>query len=215
MIRVEVTWKNPTLRERYKIGELTYTGKEYIFRYYNDLEKAKKVGFKEIGEFKDFETEYISSELFLTFLTRIPNRKRKDFKKFLEENKISEEADDLEILLATRGVLTTDTIELFEKINFEKNEIGCFLVGTRHYINENTYLNENMEIELVSELDNEYDNFAIYANNLKKEKLGYIPNIFSKDMTSWLKNSNYSVKIKKLLKLDTGKRIEIYINIQK
>ena len=72
-----------------------------------------------------------------------------------------------------------------------------------------------MEIELVPEQDNEYDNFAIYANNSKKEKLGYIPNIFSKDIIFWLKESNYSVKIKKLLKLDNGKRIEIYIKIIK
>lgn len=215
MIKAEVTWKDPILRKRYKIGELSYTGKEYIFEYYKNLEEAKKAGFNKLGEFKNFEEKYSNSELFLTFSTRLPNRKRKDFKKFLEENKISEEANDLEILLATRGVLATDTIELFEKIDFEKNEIACFLVGTRHYINENTYLSENMEIELVLEQDNEYDNFAIYANNSKKEKLGYIPNIFSKDIIFWLKESNYSVKIKKLLKLDNGKRIEIYIKIIK
>ena len=116
MIKVEVTWKNPISRERYKIGELIYNNNEYVFKYSESLEKANSEGFNGLGEFKDLKKIYTSPELFLTFSTRIPNRKRKDFKKFLEENKISEKEDDLKVLLATRGVLDTDTIELFEKI---------------------------------------------------------------------------------------------------
>lgn len=216
MIKTIITWKNPTLRQRYKIGELTYNKNKYKFKYFEDsLKEAKESGFKVLGEFIDFQKEYISENLFLTFSTRLPNKKRKDFKKFLEENKISEDANDLKILMSTRGVLATDTIELFEKIDFDKNEIESHLVGTRHYINDTTYLDKNMEIEIVLEPKNLYDKFAIYANNSKKEKLGYIPKIYSEEMTKWLRGYKYSAKIEKLLKLDDGERIEIYVKIKR
>ncbi|MGL4653853.1 HIRAN domain-containing protein [Cetobacterium sp.] len=215
MIETVITWKNPTLRERYEVGELIYNNEKYIFKYCCDLTKAIEVGFKGLGEFEDLTKEYIGNELFLTFSTRVPNKKRKDFQKFLEENKIPKTANDLEILMSTRGVLATDTIELFEKIDFEKNEIKSFLVGTRHYITEKTYLDENMEIEVVLESENPQDKFAVYINNQKKEKLGYIPRIYSKKVTEWLGNNKYFAKIEKLLKLDDGKRVEIYISIKK
>lgn len=215
MIKTIVTWKNPSFRNRYIIGELIYDHKIYNFRYCGEFEEAIKVGFKGIGEFKDLKKEYESSELFLTFSSRIPDRKRNDFKNFLKEHQILESANDLEILLSTRGFLITDTIEVFPKIDFQKNKIGCFLVGTRHYLKETTYLDKNMKIKLVLEPDNKHDEFAIYVSNEKKEKLGYIPKIYSKEMTKWLKESSYSVKIEKLLRLDAGRRIEIYILIEK
>lgn len=215
MIKTLITWKNPTLRDRYEVGELIYNNDKYIFKYNCDLTDAEKCGFKGLGEFDNLTKEYISDELFLTFSTRIPNKKRRDFKKFLEENKISETASDLEILMSTRGVLATDTIELFEKIDFEQDEIKSFLVGTRHCITEHTHLDENMKIEIVQEPENLKDRFAVYVNNEKKEKLGYVPRIFSKKIIEWLGSNKYFAKIEKLLKLDDGKRIEIYISLKK
>lgn len=116
MIKAFVTWKNPTFRKRYIIGELTYDDcVGYKFKYCKNIKEALKAGFKGIGEFKDLNKTYESTELFLTFSSRIPDKKRKDFKKFLQENKISETVNDLEILFLTKAALVTDTIEIFQQ----------------------------------------------------------------------------------------------------
>lgn len=216
MIKTLVTWKNPTFRDRYIIGELTYDDYNmYRFKYCENIKEALEKGFKGIGEFKDLDKTYESTELFLTFSSRIPNRKRKDFKNFLQENEVPESANDLEILISTRGVLVTDTIEIFPKIDFKNDKIECYLVGTRHYLKETTYLEKSMKLELILEPENSYDKFAIYVNNEKREKLGYIPKIYSKEMTKWLEGKLSYVKIEKLLKLEKGKRIEIYISVER
>lgn len=220
MNRLLVTWKNPVTRYRYEIGELQKENNEYTFLYNNkEVEKAKKDGFQSFGEFVDLETKYIQREggLFVSFKTRIPSRKRKDFVEFLKkfgEERDPDEVDDFEILKLTRGALATDTIEVFEDIDFSKKEFETFLVGVRHYINEETYLKQDMTVGLVLEDNNSEDKNAIYLVNEKEQKLGYIPRIYSENIRKWLAGKKYKVEIVKLLKLGRI-RVEIKIKLKR
>lgn len=115
-----VTWKSPTTKNIYKIGVLQKNNKEYIFFYHKDeVEKAKKEGFQSFGEFVNLESKYINKErLFVSFKTRIPSRKRKDFSEFLRknfgENVDLTKIDDFEILKLIRGASATDTVEVLD-----------------------------------------------------------------------------------------------------
>lgn len=215
MIKAVVTWKNPISRSRFRIGELIFHSGMYYFEYDKNINIAIKHGFDHLGEFDSLDKKYESEELFMTFLTRLPNKKRKDFKKFLLENEIDENSNDLEILFATRGFLATDTIEVFKDIDFNQNNIFLFLVGTKYYINNNLELNKGAELFLVKEPDNKFDKFAVYAKDKNDIKLGYIPNIFSESMVKWISDNKVHAVINKVLKLDNNNRVEIELKITK
>lgn len=97
-MKANVLWKNEI------IGELTYDT-YYTFKY------TRKDYC--IGEFKDLDRTYVSKELFITFSLRLPNRRRKDYQKFLAENNL-QNSSDLEVLLFTKGKLPTDFLSIEE-----------------------------------------------------------------------------------------------------
>lgn len=105
-------WQHPKSRIKYKIGILTYDGKEYIFKYVNpELEDALKVGFDYFPEFEEADKQYQSSELFANIETRLPNLSRPDYLEILNAYGLEKKSTKLEILKATKGRLITDNYE--------------------------------------------------------------------------------------------------------
>lgn len=97
----------------YTIGELSFNNIEYTFKYINK-ETFKNINFKGIGEFKDLNKVYRDKNLFITFSTRLPNKNRKDIKKYLFDNGFKDTVSDLQLLILTKGILATDYIEICE-----------------------------------------------------------------------------------------------------
>ena len=95
----------------YIIGELSFNNIEYTFQYVNK-ETFKSINFKGIGEFKDLNKIYKDKNLFITFSTRLPNKNRKDIKKYLLDNGFKDTISDLQLLRLTKGILATDYIEI-------------------------------------------------------------------------------------------------------
>ena len=95
----------------YIIGELSFNNIEYTFQYINK-ETFKSINFKGIGEFKDLSRVYKDKNLFITFSTRLPNKNRKDIKKYLLDNGFKDKISDLQLLRLTKGILATDYIEI-------------------------------------------------------------------------------------------------------
>lgn len=93
------------------IGELSFNNLEYTFKYINK-DTFKNINFKDIGEFKNLNKVYKNKELFLTFSTRLPNKNRKDIKKYLLDNGFNDTVSDLQLLILTKGILYTDRIEI-------------------------------------------------------------------------------------------------------
>lgn len=221
---IEVTWKDPNNnRKRTKIGELEKLGNTYIFEYTDEAKNGLDNEFSYFGEFKNLSERYESPKLFNSFKTRAPaNRKRKDIIKYFLLNDLEIDCDDFDVLKCTRGVLSTDTIELFEKIDFNQNEIKTFLVGTRYYLNDSISLTKETPIEVIEEPENEHDKYAVYVKNIKSEennmeiKLGYIPRHYAKEFKEWINNKdNYNVKIERLIWLNDDRIADILISLKR
>lgn len=67
-----------------------------------------------LSEFPVATKLYESESLFSTFAQRIPSKKRPDYSTLLKRWGLTDSATDFEILAASKGVLLTDCIELFD-----------------------------------------------------------------------------------------------------
>ncbi len=78
-------WKDPLSRRNFIVGKLCKNQK-YTFEYYGEYGKAQNHGWTKLEAFPD-ETLYESETLFPVFLSRLPDRKRRDIDKILKNIK--------------------------------------------------------------------------------------------------------------------------------
>ncbi|MDO4611827.1 MAG: hypothetical protein Q4B34_03135, partial [Candidatus Saccharibacteria bacterium] len=125
-------WKDPSTRQRYKIGSLTQSSDlTYTFAYTNpELDDAKSAGFEVFLGFNNLEEKYHSKHLFVSIASRLPNPARPDYLAILNRYNLSEDSTDFEILQATRGRLMTDTYEFVPA--YDPNKIEFDIAGTQH-----------------------------------------------------------------------------------
>ncbi len=197
-------WKNSKTRRRYKIGILTCSKQQYIFKYDNpELDDARKSGFEFFPGFEDIYKEYISKELFANIETRLPNPARPDYLEILNVYGLEKDSTKLEILKATKGRLLTDNYEFVSA--FDKVKVQFDVAFTRHCFDVKKCLklisvNDKLLLEL--EPDNLYDEYAIKVvlnKNNKYYHLGYVPRYYSKELTQLLKdNVEYSAMVQSL-----------------
>ena len=195
-------WKN-FKRSRYKVGELKYneeSKKHYTFRYCFDVVKAQADGFTGFPGF-DIEVEdgYESERLFPNIESRLPNSNREDYLEILNSYDLTQDSSEFEILEATKARLFTDTFEFVPEFN--KNHIVFNVAGVRHsedYEEIKKVLQQDDELQLEFEPNNEYDNNALMVK-FGNQKLGYVPNYYTKELKELMDNhKKYSAKIKKL-----------------
>lgn len=204
---LQVVWKDLDTRQRVIIGTLCKE-EHYTFKYKQEtLEKAKKLGFKGLVAFQDFNKEYANKSLFPAFATRLPDKRRTDIKEILENYNLTQ-YDAFELLKRTEGRLPIDTLEFIEAINLEilddvsqiKKEF--FVAGVRHCEvcedrkdNNCTIkipINIGEQLELILDEDNKFDRNAVMLYKDKK-KVGFIPNYYSEAIHDSLIN-NLAVK---------------------
>ena len=197
-------WKQPKTRQRYKIGELKYDGKEYSFKYTNpELCDAKKVGFICFPGFDDLSKHYKSTELFNNIDTRLPNVVRNDYLEILNSYTLDVDSSKIEILEATKGRLVTDNYEFVPK--FDVHKVVFDIAGTRYCkdiekCRDLIKLNDSLFLE--SDSNNMYDQNAIkiyIIKNNQKYYLGYVPRYYSKEMKKLLdENIQYSAMVQNI-----------------
>ena len=189
-------WKQPTSRRRYKIGTLLIEQKQYTFRYDDEINDAKSDGFTCFPGFEDINKTYESTSMFPNIFSRLPNKKRPDYKNILMFYNLKEDASDDEILAATKGKLVTDNYEFVQAFN-EKN-ILFDIVGTRHSKDLQKCLHslkKGMKISLELDKTNEHDKYAIKVL-LESMHIGFVPRYYSKNLTKLLeKNKDYNAII--------------------
>ncbi|MDU4660472.1 MAG: HipA N-terminal domain-containing protein, partial [Clostridium butyricum] len=117
---IYVIWKDPESRKRFKIGNLIRNNK-YIFEYdLKETYQAMKYGFEPFVAFPDINEVYSHNDLFLTFLCRLPDRRRADINEILK-NYGMDKFDAFELLLRSGGRLPTDTLEFIKPIFIEES----------------------------------------------------------------------------------------------
>jgi len=146
------------------------------------LENLKELnGDKGIVAFPNIEKIYSSDNLFAAFVSRLPDKRRKDLNEILEEYDLAE-YNEFELLKKSGGRLPIDTLEFVTPIDLERDYIvtNFYIAGFRHYVSEDiydktriSYDNINLGIgdflDIKCEPDNDYDSnaVAIYKNNLE------------------------------------------------
>lgn len=197
-------WKEPISRRRFIIGNLSYDGIKYIFKYTNpEVEDAKKYGFEFYPGFQKLNKIYESEQLFPNIETRLPNPLRPDYLEILNSYGLEKDSTKLQILCKTKGRLITDNYEFVP--SFDKHKIEFEIAGTRHSndtIKCKEFLSINKKLYLILDDNNKYDENAvkvIYKCNNKDYELGYVPRYYSKELKKILKeNIKYSAMIESL-----------------
>lgn len=188
-------WKDEVTRRQYVVGQLSRNGK-YEFQYNSDLiREAMSAGYKPLVSFEEIEKNYISENLFPIFLSRLPDRKRRDIDKILNKYGLKE-YDAYELLKRSGAKLPIDNLYFIDPIlNIEKEfEKKFYMAGVRHYLGcdgEECQKSINVEVgdevKLKMEPENEHDSNAIQVVNCEGKLLGYIPRYYSEAYTRILK----------------------------
>ena len=196
-------WKNPSSHTNHVVGMLT-KGHEYSFEYTSDfLAEVKNKRLELLHAFPEPEHKYESKELFPTFASRLPDRKRKDIDLILNKYGLKE-FDEFELLRRGGGRLPIDTYSFVDPIfpEDETVEREFFIMGVMHYsfCKKNRHLglfqiNTNDKLSLKRESNNEYDQYAVqilYNDDL----IGYVPRYYSEAVCSrLLKGMTYECKV--------------------
>lgn len=181
-------WQNTETRQRYHVGTLTYMNGLYTFYYENNdnrrkLREALENGYQQHLAFPDVNKTYTSHKLFGPFARRTPDPRRPDYVEVLHELGLTENCTDMDVLLATGGLLATDDYEFVAPIQIDETEFyfEFYLAGWRHYVDESeiNHLTEGDKIHFLLEPDNDKDSKAVIVESAKGKMLGYIPAFYS------------------------------------
>lgn len=192
-------WKSKKDNLYYHVGTLSYNGALYTFEYTHaslstrNVKLAMQQGYSLLPAFPLLEEKYKSSHLFEAFNRRIPDRSRVGYDDFLEDYGLSEKADRMDILQATRGTLANDpyTFEQPLRLNGNKLSASFFINGMRHRKDlKETWINKVSAGDLLllqSEPNNEKDPYAIQILTKEQLHLGYIPGVYNQALHALLK----------------------------
>ena len=101
-------WREPVSRRDFQIGELSRNNR-YEFEYKFERLEAKRNGFFNLLSFPEDSGKYVSEKLFPVFLSRLPDKKRRDINKILEKYGMTE-YDDFELLKRGKAQLPIDNL---------------------------------------------------------------------------------------------------------
>lgn len=195
-------WQNPVNRLRHIVGRLWYQDEKFYFAY--DKEEAEKLieeGFRLHPAFPNKNIVYQSKELFNAFTSRLPDRKRKDYKGITTRYNLPENCTDYELLKASAGKLATDNYEFAPAITPGKDgtiDIEFFVAGWRYYDGpeniDKIYVGQELNYKL--EMENEFDEHAIVITHPDVNILGYVPAYYSKCLSECiLKGSPVKIQV--------------------
>lgn len=187
-IELWLFWQNTITRQRYHVGTLIHDDDGFKFYYENTSERRKlkeavKNGYQYHLAFPDLDKVYYSSKLFGPFARRIPDPRRPDYQVVLQNLGLTPNSSDMDILLASGGILATDDYEFVAPIQMDETNFyfDFHVAGWRHYVEESTVrqLTNGQHIRFHLEPENVEDVKAVRIETSQELKLGYIPAFYS------------------------------------
>lgn len=195
-------WKDPTTRQNYVVGKLTYD-KVYTFEYCDEAGRAETTGWKPMGAFPEYK-KYTSEKMFSVFSSRLPDRKRRDITDILNKYGLKK-YDEFELLKKSGARLPIDTYEFIDPIFEEETAIEkeFYIMGVRYYLgckgNDcSAFSNIDVGDALLFEEEptNPSDEYAIKILTKDKVILGYVPRYYNKAIIERLeKGISYTCKV--------------------
>lgn len=188
-------WKSEKSRKQHIVGILSKNG-QFEFKYGKEVSEAIDDGFTPLVSFPDITTIYKNDALFPVFMSRLPDKKRKDIATILNKYGM-DEYEPYTLLKRSGARLPIDNLEFIDPIldlNKPFNRI-FYLAGARHYIG--CYGNEcekavdvvrGDEVMLIHEPDNLKDINAIAVYTSVNHQIGYIPRYYCEGVLQLLKD---------------------------
>ena len=187
-----LAWQSPQTRAWFPIGRLEADEKlkKYIFHYTQGIDKAKLQGFHPMSAFPEFSRRYESSELFPLFKNRVLASNRRGFQDYLRSLDLdSASVDLLDILAITGGERQTDSLEVFPKL--EKNKESMF--KCRFFLHGLSYCHESVRERILAlqvgeslgillEVNNPATSLAIQFKTTDQVLLGWSPRYLVNDL---------------------------------
>ncbi|WP_040226901.1 HIRAN domain-containing protein [Bhargavaea cecembensis] len=194
-----VVWQNKETRLFYHIGTLSNFDDHFEFEYTQNVNRPRKLrdalqnGYMLHPAFPQIDKKYISPQLFPAFDRRIPSADRVDYVTILNDLRLNQNADRMDILRETRGRLANDTYSFEQPLRIGvdgKIRSQFYIHGMRHRKlpgNWGDILRKNKSLRLVPEEDNTADEFAVavYTEDIH---IGYVPNFYSQAVSSLIHN---------------------------
>ena len=189
-------WKSEQSRKQYIVGQLVKNGR-FEFRYTEEIQAAMDDGFRPLLCFPDVQKVYMDNKLFSVFVSRLPDKKRKDIQNILKKYDL-EQYDDYLLLKRSGARLPIDNFEFIDPImNLDENiERTFFIAGVRHYLGCNGESCEKSisvtrgdEVVLRREPDNHYDKNAVQMLDVSGHLLGYIPRYYSEGVSKMIESN--------------------------
>jgi len=191
-----LTWQDPISRRRYVVGQVTRDNGGFCFRYLpgNDLDAAKRKGFKGYLAFPHFNEEYRLGVM-ESFMTRLPPRSREDFGKFLEYWNIDPGAEisDFALLGYTGAALPRDSFRFIPVFPPSPHLEFIAEVAGNRYQGESCEPGE--KVRFVAEPDNPYDPEAIRVEAMDGRRLGYVMHGMNRQFGEWLATGRLSGEV--------------------
>lgn len=204
-----VLWKNSTNNLYYHVGTLYFDGALYTFHYTLEQDTHRKVGdalrngYRLHPAFPILETVYKSKNLFSAFDRRIPSSDRVDYKDILINLGLSEQADRMDILCETRGMLAGDSYSFEQPIRLYEDRhlmTSFYINGMRHRKLPSSWpliLQNDKKLNFIIEEENPGDPNAVRIETSGGLHLGYVPSVYAKAIKSLIQqNIQLSISIK-------------------
>lgn len=108
---VYLYWNNKDKNQSYKIAELYKSGNKYYFKYIlENVKLALQEGFELLIPFPNVNATYESPNLFPSFASRLPDKRRPEINKILKTYNL-DDYDEFELLKKSGAKLPTDNFE--------------------------------------------------------------------------------------------------------
>lgn len=193
-----LVWRDAKSKLYFHVGTLTYDGFEYIFEYTYQSQAERKVmdaiqyGYNLHPAFPVLNETYKSTKLFSAFARRIPSENRLDYKEVLKRLSLPKDADSMDLLKATRGMIGGNPYFFDEPLRLDKDNIlstSFYVSGMRYQdLSEDWYYNirQGEVLKLTPDDGNPFDSNAVQILTNDEKRLGYVPGIFSKAIKALL-----------------------------
>lgn len=196
--------------KQYVVGMLAKKDK-YEFRYEGEVQQAIKKGFKPLIAFPVLERVYTSSQLFPSFTSRLPDKKRKDINQILSKYGL-EEYQPYELLKKTGARLPIDNLEFVNPIHIEERNFRREFYVDGIYQPQCDYLIDVKKEEPILLECESKNRVAVY--NQREEKLGYVPEFYAEKIALLLaRKRKIRCKVDSIYQ-DNNHKKEIRLNLE-
>jgi len=194
-----LVWRDEKTHLYFHVGTLTYDGSLYTFEYTHHSQAERKVkdaiehGYTLHPAFMQLTKKYESKELFPAFSRRIPSENRIDYQQVLKNLSLPKDADQMDILRATRGMIGNNPYFFDEPLRLTDDNIlsNHFYISGMRYRgipkNWHTSIQKGDNLVLEPHLDNPVDSNAVKILTKDHVWLGFVPGIFAKAIRALLK----------------------------